>query len=132
MSLGMRDFTKAERSPGCRIDMSTWYEANSHCTHCFAGAVMIFSLKRGTHGGHLVPDSFDHDTQLKLMALDHARRGQFANAIDTMSGCSVKPPPGAYSKAMQLSRNIPDYHVDKAGFRKGVRKATRDLRAVGL
>ena len=129
--LGLRDFTKAERTPGFKIYMGDWYKSNTHCTICFAGAVMAFSLKRGAHGGSLVPDSFDRNTALKLRALDQARAGKFESAVLLLHDNSGVPSDDA-SKARGLSRYIPDYSNNKTGFKKGIRKAAIELRAVGL
>lgn len=131
----LKDLRKAERSPKYKVDMTNWHMPNSHCSVCFAGAVMAFSLKldpktevdriRG-----LKLQFKDTSLTKKFLALDRVRQGIFT---------------GYESAAYHLT--LPEEKVDKAvvgirvplyskrnrnKFHQSVRLAAKRLKKVGL
>jgi hypothetical protein len=125
--VALADLTKAERSPKYRIDMDVWHVPNSHCSVCFGGAVMAFSL-RVASSVLIEAQDFDTPTQNKLFALNNARDGWFDDAITNLGGSDAQ-----CRQAMEATGGItiPRYGR-RNGFKPAMRKAAKALAAVGL
>lgn len=124
--LALDDLKKAERSKKYKIDMGGWHHPNSHCSVCFAGAVIAFSLGADPKK-RIDPYDFDTDTRHKLLALNSARCGFFNQGAMYVGGNN-----NTQDKAYQFNTSIPDYHEDRKGFRSAMRKAALALKKAKL
>lgn len=123
--LALVDLGKAERDPRYKVDMGKWHEPNSHCSVCFAGAVIAFSL--GTSSlTCLTANSFPEDDRDKLLALDNVRSGNFVEAAFNF-GINV-------DKTDEATKGIrvPSYCHNRKLFKSRLRLAARRLAKAGL
>lgn len=73
--LAIQDLERIERDKRYQIDMdSHWHQPNSHCSVCFAGAVMAKSLKV-SRDETFEYDDFGDDWEEVFSFLDHIRLG---------------------------------------------------------
>lgn len=127
--VALADLTKAEQSPLYKIDMTVWHSPNSHCSVCFAGAVLAFSLGFSPQTRFL-PTTLPKTINNKLFALDTARTGSFGSAIYYL----LPSDHDAYDKAAEATKHIvvPSYSSCDRGFKSAMLKAAKALAAVGL
>jgi len=80
LRVAVNDLIKCEIDPRYEIDMDDWHRPNSHCSVCFAGAVMA-KTKKVDPSIIFSPHAFGLADSRKLTALDSARRGNIRKAV---------------------------------------------------
>lgn len=130
LSLALEDLQKCEKDPRYSIDMDVWHEGEDMwlgislpCYVCMAGALMVHELDADIHK-ILLPDTFDDDTEIKLLAVDDLRRGHVATALDIL-GISNNAP------YRPTSRRIHSYHTDRDLFITDIKCLIEDLKNAG-
>lgn len=125
--VALTDLTKAERSPNYVIEMKDWHRPNSHCSVCFAGAVMAFSLKCDPKK-FVNPEDLGKRTARKLFALDDARLGYFEAATQELGLSSRQQ---LKARVVEIETGGIPYYGDP-DFKPTLRKAARALAKIGL
>ena len=81
--VALMDLEKCEADPRYDINMGVWHEPNSHCSVCFAGAVIAKTLQLPADKP-FDPWGFDESIKNKLRALDLFRAGWIYDALYAM------------------------------------------------
>jgi len=120
LAVGLRDLRKQERTPGCKVEMGEWLSGDGRkCTACVAGSVLRHEMR----------SPFSEWDELRLLpawmaALDSLRVGRVASALDDLDRDREPGTP--------FWRIIPDYHTDRTGWWKAMRRLHADLKKAGL
>src|SRR5688572_15166149 len=82
IKIALKDLRQVEKMPDKYVvDMGFWHRPNSHCSVCFAGAVMAISLKI-SHKANIIPSCLDNELlRFRLEALDSVRCGNVAGFV---------------------------------------------------
>jgi hypothetical protein len=89
IKLALKDLRQVEKMPDKYVvDMGLWHKPNSHCSVCFAGAVMAVSLKI-SHKANIIPNRLDNELlRFRLEALDSVRCGKVIGfVLDFFGSC---------------------------------------------
>lgn len=128
--LALADLRAVEQLKSYEVDMGCYHLGQEKeierdkCLVCFAGAVMARTLEvPKTRDAD--PDRFDRDTQDKLYALDHFRRGMIELAFDDM-GIDLD------DKWIPRSVAVAHYSHDKKQFKKDMADMADVLESRGL
>ena len=142
LRLAIRDLKAVRKLPNkYRVDMAVWHATNSHCSVCFAGAVMAQSLKVSPKIT-LDPEDFlsKDETGLltaRLESLNGIRMGYIEQFVH---GFYENDYP-ARTEAMQKVRqefpwkyqiDVPSYEMNPVGFTKEMENIATRLRKIGL
>ena len=82
IKIALKDLRQVEKMPDKYVvDMGFYHRPNSHCSVCFAGAVMAISLKI-SHKANIIPSCLDNELlRFRLEALDSVRCGNVAGFV---------------------------------------------------
>lgn len=120
LAVGLRDLRKQETTRGCKVFMFDWLGGDSRrCTACVAGSVLRHEMRSPF-------SEWDKISYLPswMSALDSLRMGRVTWALDDLDRDRE---PG-----VPFCRIIPDYHEDRTGWWKAMRKLHADLKKAGL
>lgn len=126
--LALRDLKKCEDQPDkFKVDMSRWVRANSHCSVCLAGAVMVQRFnglelaeqKKDDYFGISV-NELSKENHDQFNALNAFRRGNVFTGCEYL-GVSTKLP----------ERVVTSYDINPASFRKDMLALARALEKEG-
>lgn len=128
IELALADLTAVEAQPEVfKVLMDYWLVASegpSICYVCLAGAVMVGTLRCG-HDISMFPNEIgDPDTRIKLCALNKFREGRIDIAFEYMR---LKLP-----SEFSGRRNIIEYELYPAKFKRDMQELANDLREYGL
>lgn len=123
--MALADLGKVERSKKYKVDMQVWHQPREGvCAVCLAGAVIAKELGANPDE-YVVPLEYSKKISNKLFALEYARLGQIAYAMN----------PSVYDKAVKKRGKpptFPSYRRNKARFKRGLRKLAAWLEGNGL
>lgn len=140
INIALADQRKAEKHEDMVIAMNAWHVwpargSGNHpdlvfnkCHVCFAGAVMHFrfALPITLHADPEDYDTFGAGWQAVFRALDYVRSGRVCRALKKMNLLGIATPCSEWDIAM------PNYAEDRKGFRKTMRKVSKELKEAGL
>lgn len=136
--VALADLAKAERSrKKYRVGMAVWHSPNSHCTVCFAGSVMAFSLGSDPKRD-VFPRNFGPRTERALLALDSARRGRLQEALSFLRNGNEYGSLGDEGETVGKVREEvcdifwPSYDRSPVEWKKTMRLTAKKLAEVGL
>jgi len=134
------DLKAVEKNPKYCVDMGAWHEPRYDdraigpepvCAVCLAGAVIANRLHADPNDdlspGMIGMISRSQDLANKLDALDDFRMGNVHTALDTMG----KLTPRALIEVPD-DVTVPPYNVNRAGFKRALRRIAAKLQSVGL
>lgn len=129
--LALADLELAEQSSDVHIDMSNWRKQCSTfspyvCSVCFAGVVIIGSLKFSKRGSG-IPESISNRTTQKLLALDAVRTGNVESALVHMNVFCANQ----YQRSI-YRHVIPLYWKGSTQFKSALKILVTDLQTEGL
>ncbi len=130
IDVALNDLVLAEKSKDYNVDMDVFHipRGDNTCSVCLAGQVMAFSLK-AKKGAHVDPDEMGENTN-HLYAIDNLRLGFVGDAADQLN---LETNDGPFvTDYFYFDREIPDYELDRAGFKSAMKKLSKDLKAYGL
>lgn len=132
--LALNDLAAVEKMKNYEIDMETWHDPSvvflptggptTTCTVCFAGSVMVRSLKANP-SEIKVPECFNKTTQRKLNALNSLRVGCIRDAIEDLD-----LDPNSYFAPENV--DIHPYDQNKKYFKQDMRQLAENLKRNGL
>lgn len=124
LELGLADLRKQEEAPNSRVDMNIWLTSNGHCAACLGGSVLRYSLGfDGKRKIRLMSDllrEVDHESAVRLVALNELRRGWVQHAADSLG-----------VKTKVLDRSVREYGVDKSRWWSAMHQLLTELKAAG-
>ena len=109
--LALSDLRKVERDEHYKVNMGEWHKPNSHCSVCFAGAVMAKSMNLSRRV-YAVPDDMDNSLLSdRLNSLDAIRTGQVHDFVRMFYRCAANPYPTEYPDIDKVYDEFPDGYV---------------------
>lgn len=133
LEIALEDLVKAEKSPKCEVNMTTWLSerANGKCAVCLAGSVMRMEFSATTNSDfeRVLEAHGDWGSSLgnRLDALNELRRGDVWSASEM-----IGHPPATLRVARELDRHIADYHQHRKLWWEEIKQLLADLKREDL
>lgn len=137
LRVALDDLEKVEQMPDYTINMSVWHRPYNTlrgrgCSVCLAGSMLV--TRGASKEDNITPHSLGLsrvDTE-KLFGVNRLRMGDVCAAYRCLERAGVSQNRLTLGQRLDLSREIPSYHIDKQEFKSKLRTLADDLEKAGV